>query len=313
MTRTTSTSRASSARPQRTTASADTRSPKGSPKRSPKSTKKSSTRKAKKGWRTAASSDPHDLYELSVQNVEFECDFIDRAWKAHRGRIATSIREDFCGTFAASVEWVARRPKNTAVAVDLDPYVLAWGRARNLPKLSEKQRTRLVLHEADVMSVATSKVETVVAMNFSYYLFKTREKLLAYFRRVHASLVADGLFILDAYGGSESFKELQEERNLDGFTYVWDQHLYNPITGDVINHIHFRFPDGSELKRAFTYDWRLWTLPELQEALREVGFRAVTVYWEGTNHSTGEGNGRFRPSRRGEACEGWIAYLVAER
>jgi hypothetical protein len=39
----------------------------------------------------------------------------------------------------------------------------------------------------------------------------------------------------------------------------------------------------------------------------------VTVYWEGTNHKTGEGNGVFKPSRRGEACAGWIAYLVAEK
>lgn len=279
-------------------------------KRSPKPKARS---KPKRAWRTAATSDRHELYELSVQNVEFEVDFIDRAWRAHRGRLASTLREDFCGTFAAAVEWVARRPSNIAVAIDLDRSVLAWGRERNLVKLPKSEWERIDIRNEDVMKPRMEKVDCVVAMNFSYYLFKRREQLLAYFRSVHSGLVKDGLFILDAYGGSDSFRELEEERHLDGFTYVWDQNQYNPITGDVLNHIHFRFPDGTEMRKAFTYQWRLWTLAEIQEALREVGFRSTTVYWEGTDHKTGEGNGKFRPSKRGEACEGWIAYIVAER
>ncbi|MDZ4752980.1 MAG: class I SAM-dependent methyltransferase [Phycisphaerae bacterium] len=298
--------------PTRPRSAGKTTSPRAQRASKPAKAAKPSKSGARRGWRTAATSDPHELYELSVQNVEFECDFIDRVWKAHRGRVARSLREDFCGTFAASVEWITRRPTNVAIGVDLDPYVLAWGRSYNLPRLPERDRARLEIREADVMTVRTPQVDCVVAMNFSYYLFKKREQLLAYFRRVHAALVKDGLFVLDSYGGSDSFREIEEERNLDGFTYVWDQNLYNPVTGDVVNYIHFRFPDGTELSRAFTYEWRLWTLPEIQEALLEVGFKKITVYWEGTNHTTGEGNGRFRPSRRGEACEGWIAYLVAE-
>lgn len=270
-------------------------------------------RGAKRRWRTASTSDRHELYELSVQNVEFEVDFIDRAWRSHRRRLASTLREDFCGTFAASVEWVARRPSNIAMAIDLDADVLEWGRRRNLPKLPEAEHERLDIRNENVLDRRIEKVDCVVAMNFSYYIFKKRAELLDYFRRVHGSLVKDGLFILDAYGGSDSFREVEEERHLDGFTYVWDQNHYNPITGDVVNHIHFRFPDGSQMRKAFTYRWRLWTLAEIQETLLEAGFRSTTVYWEGTNHRTGEGNGKFRPSSRGEACEGWIAYIVAER
>ncbi|MFO0828208.1 MAG: class I SAM-dependent methyltransferase [Phycisphaerales bacterium] len=269
-------------------------------------------KRPKQGWRTAATSDPHELYELAVQNVESECAFIDRVMKSHRGRVATSLREDFCGTFAASVGWVQRRRKNVAIAVDLDPKVLAWGRRRNLVKLGPDERPRLDIRNDDVMKVRTPPVDVVAAWNFSYFLFKRREQLLAYFRRAHDSLAKDGLLIIDAYGGSDAFAETRESRDLDGFTYVWDQHSYNPISGEVVNYIDFEFPDGTALRRAFKYEWRLWTLPELQECLRESGFRSVTVYWEGTNHATGEGNGVFRPTRKGEACEGWIAYLVAE-
>ncbi|MFZ9690285.1 MAG: hypothetical protein ACO3DS_10665, partial [Phycisphaerales bacterium] len=53
-------------------------------------------------------------------------------------------------------------------------------------------------------------------------------------------------------------------------------------------------------------------LPELQELLVEAGFRDPVVHWEGTAKD-GSGDGVFTPSRRGEACEAWIAYISAWR
>ena len=73
------------------------------------------------------------------------------------------------------------------------------------------------------------------------------------------------------------------------------------------------FPDGTKLRKAFTYDWRLWTIPEIRECLADAGFRRSHVYWEGTDHATGEGDGTFRRTTVGEACGGWIAYIAAER
>ncbi len=271
---------------------------------------KKTTRKRPR--RTARNSDRHELYELSVQNTEAECDFIDKVWKERRRRLARHLREDFCGTAASSVEWVRRRPDNTAIGVDIDPAVLAWAESRFLQRLTPEQRKRISLRLGDVRTIRTRKVETVLAMNFSYYLLKSRDDMRAYFKRVRSALVDDGIFFLDAYGGYDAFRELQEKRRVDGFVYVWDQHSYDPITGEAVNYIHFRFPDGSQMKRAFGYHWRLWTLPEIREILAEAGFSRVTVYWEGTDPRTGKGNDEFRPAVRGDADPGWIAYLVAE-
>ena len=105
---------------------------------------------------------------------------------------------------------------------------------------------------------------------------------------------------------------MKEKTKYDNFTYVWDQHTYYPVTGEMKCRIHFKFPDGSRLKNAFRYEWRLWTLPEIRELLLEAGFRRSTVYWEGTDED-GEGNGEFKPEQRGEADAGWIAYIVAEK
>ena len=274
--------------------------------------KKKSKKKIAEHWRTAKDSDRHELYELSVQNVESEIDFVDKVWKELRGRTASRLREDFCGTFASSAEWITRRDENTAIGVDLDEEVVQWGRDHTLPKLDDPQQDRIEVILDDVLKVQCAKVETLLAMNFSYYLFKTRESLRAYFQSAYAALDDDGILICDSYGGSESFTEMEEERDLDGFTYVWDQSYYSPISGDVVNHIHFRFPDKTEMREAFTYEWRLWTLPEIKELMLEAGFSKVTVWWEGTDED-GDGDGEFTADEVGEACEGWIAYLTAEK
>jgi SAM-dependent methyltransferase len=155
-------------------------------------------------------------------------------------------------------------------------------------------------------------VDVIAALNFSYWVFRERRSLRDYFRTVHRALRPRGMLFLDAFGGYEAFKVLKERRRERRFTYVWEQAEYLPVTGDLRCHIHFRFPDGSRLERAFTYDWRLWTLPEIRELLAEAGFRSSTVYWEGDD-GDGGGNGEFRPDPRGEAEAGWIAYVVAEK
>ncbi len=117
---------------------------------------------------------------------------------------------------------------------------------------------------------------------------------------------------MDAFGGYESFKEIKEKRKFKGFKYTWEHASYNPINGDILCHIHFSFPDGSKLKKAFTYDWRMWTLPELQELLIEAVFSRVQVYWEASDEDTGEGNGKYFPATVGEADPGCVCFLVAE-
>lgn len=266
--------------------------------------------KSRRPRRTAATSDRHELYELSVQAPENEVRFIDKVWRKVRGRKAESFREDFAGTMYLASTWVRHRKENTAIAVDLDDEVQSWGMRRHIDPLPEEARRRVDVRLEDVRTVKCPRVDCIGAFNFSYYLFKTRPELIAYFKAARRGLKADGIFLLDAYGGSESFEEGEEDRPLKGFTYVWDTGRYNPITGDVVTRIHFRFPDGSEIDSAFVYEWRLWTLPEIQECLREAGFGTVEVWWEGTTKD-GEGDGKFKPTREGDACQGWIAYLVA--
>jgi cyclopropane fatty-acyl-phospholipid synthase-like methyltransferase len=260
----------------------------------------------------AAKADRHVLYEDSVQCVEAEIDFIDEAFKTLRNRKAWLLREDFCGTANTSCEWVRRRKRNRAIGVDLDQEVQQWGRKHHLAKLGQR-REHVTLLNQDVLQVKTEPVDIVLAMNFSYWIFKQRALLRRYFQSVYDSLAEDGVFFLDAYGGSDAYKEMRERTKYDDFTYTWDQASFDPISGEMMCKIHFSFPDGSRMKNAFTYDWRLWTLPEIREILLEVGFERVTVYWQGDDEDSDEGNGEFEPAERGEADEAWIVYISAEK
>jgi len=261
----------------------------------------------------ADTADRHEYYEKAVQCVESEIDMIDETFESLRGRKAMTLREDFCGTGNTSCEWVRRRKNNTAVGLDLDQEVLDWGMANKVSKLKPEQRKRIALLRQDVLEANCDPVDIILAMNFSYQLFKKRDQLREYFRRARSGLADEGMLFIDAYGGYESWKEIREKTKYDDFTYYWHQKKFNPITGEMLCHIHFRFKDKSWMKKAFTYDWRLWTLPELQEILLEAGFSKVQVYWEGTDEETGEGSGEYYPTSEGEDDPSWIVYIACEK
>ncbi len=272
------------------------------------------TTRGKRSRYTAATADRHVLYGIAVQDVESEIDFIDETYRELRGKRAGRLREDFCGTANTACEWVRRRPGNLAVGVDLCAETLAWAEEHNLARLTPAQRKRVTLLNRDVRHPGPKgqRMDAVLAMNFSYWTFNTRDAMRGYFESVRTSLAPGGIFFLDFYGGSDAHKEMREKRDCGGFTYIWDQAKYDPISGAMTCHIHFHFPDGSKMKRAFTYHWRLWTLPEIRELLREAGFSRVTVYWEEADDD-GEGTGEFYPADEGEADYAFICYVVAER
>ena len=271
-----------------------------------------SAKPARKKPTMAETADIHELYEQSVQNVENEIEFLQTTFQQIRGRPGYLFREDFCGTASASCQWVRQGAEHKAIGVDIDPSVLEWGRKNRVAKLPPEDQARVSLLESDVLTVETPKVDLMAAFNFSYWIFEERATMLRYMRRCFDALKDDGVLFMDMFGGPESFEETREKTKHDGFTYIWDQAEFHPVTNHMRCHIHFKFPDGSKLKKAFTYEWRLYTAPELRDLLLEAGFSKVTVYWEGEDED-GEGNGEFTPEADGEADLAWIAYIVAEK
>jgi hypothetical protein len=262
----------------------------------------------------AETADRHVLYELAVQTADLECVFIDRTFRELRGRAPRAIKEDFAGTCNLACEWVRSDAKNSAVAVDLDQDVLAWGDTRHVAGLNDAQRQRLEVRHGNVLTEGGQDLDALIAFNFSYWVFKTRAELVSYFKFARTQLADDGVLFLDCFGGYEAQKEMKERREIDGeddFEYVWDQAAFNPITHDYTCHIHFRFQDGSRMKEAFTYHWRLWMVPEIRELLAEAGFARTLVYWQGWDEDEEEGSDEYEVVEDGDADPGWVCYIVA--
>lgn len=258
---------------------------------------------------TARTADKHLLYQRSVQEPASEISFCNRIFKKAYGYRPLSLREDFCGTALLSTAWVNSDTKRTATGIDFDASVLAWGRTHNLKPLGDESK-RIQLLRQDVREQVPGKFDVAMAFNFSYFTFKARADMKRYFQSVRRSLKTKGMFLLDHYGGPETQEDLIEETRHKDFIYMWEQGVYNPIDGSVTNHIHFRFRDGSMLRKAFSYEWRLWHLMELKDLLIESGFKHVDVYWEGEDDEGG-GNGIFRVRSKAPNDPCWNAYLVA--
>ena len=276
------------------TARSRSRATRKSSPRPPRAPQKKPAKKPRPKPLTARTADRHVLYQLSVQAPETDARFYDRWFRKYAGRPLRLLREDFCGTAVLACHHVKRHPENRAIGVDLHWPTLAWGRIHNVrPQLDAAQQRRLRLVHADVRAVRTPKVDAVVALNFSYAVFQTRADLLAYLRVAFASLRPGGVLFADAWGGPDVLLAKTDRHRRAGFVYEWEQRAFDPVTHRVQCAIHFAFPDGSRMRDAFVYDWRLWTLPELRELFAEAGFAYVQVLWESTDHRTGTGSGTF--------------------
>ena len=256
----------------------------------------------------ASIADRHELYELAVQCAEAEVDFVDDEFESLRGRKARFLKEDFCGSAQVCSEWVARRRSNQAIGVDLDNDVMTWGADRHISSLKAGQKKRIRLVCENVLTQSSLGQDIILAMNFSYWIFKQRSVLKKYFKQALQNLSPDGVFFLDCFGGSDSYRVIKEKTDIGDFKYIWDQASYNAVTGDFQCYIHFQFPDRSKIQKAFSYDWRLWSLPEIQEILLESGFSDVRVYTQPANDNASED---MVPVTQIDPDLAWIAYIAA--
>ena len=72
-------------------------------------------------------------------------------------------------------------------------------------------------------------------------------------------------------------------------------------------YIHFKFADGSKMKKAFEYHWRFWTIPEVKEMLAEAGFRKSLVYWD---IAPEDEEAEWKAVNKAPNDDSWLCYIV---
>lgn len=257
--------------------------------------------------------DKHDLYELCVQST---ADLVPLIAAIHGGA-PCSLAEDFAGTAALSHAWVESHPHRSAIAVDLDADALA----------KHGQNGCIAKHAADVRTIA-DPADVLFVGNFSIGYLHTRAELLAYLRHARSRLPTDGAFICDTYGGESTFLTGHVHRphpipkSLDGIggricRYTWEQRKADPLTGMVTDVIHFRIEDAGviteEFDDAFVYEWRLWSVPELRDAMMEAGFASTQVYAKLADAVDAEGNAYAEPVTDTDDLDDSFIVLVVGR
>lgn len=222
--------------------------------------------------------DRHDLYERTVQSPGRVVEFL----RAIHGRDPRALGEDFSGTAAVSRAWVRLVPGGSAVAVDLDLSLLE--RASGPEGIRGLEVVRGDVREAG--GAARSPCDAIFVGNFSIGEIRERGDLVRYLERSRRRLNAGGIFVCDTYGGPSSLRVGAVERSHwieggDRIRYVWEQREVDRETGRVVNAMHFRIEREGEiveaLEDAFVYRWRLWSVPELRDALQEAGFGCTEV------------------------------------
>lgn len=217
--------------------------------------------------------DRHELYERAVQSPSMQARFL-RALLGPVQRNIITLGEDFSAAGAIARAFLALSPEHRAVCVDLDPVAL--GRLAEM--LDPSLLSALTIRNRDVAE-ARDPVDILAALNFSLCEIHNRPGLVAYLRNARQRLNPGGLFIADLYGGMDAMSVGESEEELPGgVRYVWEQRKADPLTGRVVNAMHFHLPTGPTLRDAFVYHWRLWTVPELRDAMTEAGFQTLEVH-----------------------------------
>ena len=251
-------------------------------------------------------------YQQSVQEPDHEIEVFDQIYREAFKSKALILREDFCGTFAVSCEWVKSDKYRKALGIDICPDTLQWGVENNLGKLKPKVAERVEVLEQDVRTKTTPQVDILAAQNFSFWIFKTREEVVNYFRIAYENLNHKGIMIMDMMGGKECYaSDVTDKRTIvkgkKGFKYHWEQAYFNPVNADCSFYIHFKFGDGSKIEKAFEYHWRFWTIAEVREMLAEAGFSKSLVYWDVADEDE---DADWQSVDEAPNDDSWLSYVV---
>jgi SAM-dependent methyltransferase len=275
-----------------------------------------------------------ELYRWAVQDPETHAAVLTQMYLRLRDGCRPSVlREDFSGTSAESVAWVAAEAGRTAVAIDQDRATMAWARQRAARLLGdEADRVRFV--EADVLTVEPPRVsaaDVISVLNFSILYFHQREQLAQYLQHAQRCLAPGGILVTNVFGGPGALRTRIDRRRVEPvsksanepapppFEYRWEQRGYNAVSGRIDCRIHFTVDSAqdhtacADIEDAFRYDWRLWTIPELVELMHEANFADVQVWRHTYDPSKGADGVMFGPVDRIENEDTWLAYVIGLR
>uniref|UniRef100_A0A0D3EWI0 Uncharacterized protein n=1 Tax=Oryza barthii TaxID=65489 RepID=A0A0D3EWI0_9ORYZ len=162
--------------------------------------------------------------------------------------------------------------------------------------------------------------DIICAFNYSCCCLHRRKDLVLYFRHAFNALSKrGGIFVMDVYGGTSSERKLRLQRRFPSFTYFWEQEEFDIISHQTRISLHFQAGKKQMLRHAFTYHWRLWSIPEIKDCLEEAGFKSIHVWIREMPNTQSSGNAKEYNANRDvkyeelqhfNQADAWNAYVV---
>ncbi|KAK6119867.1 hypothetical protein DH2020_046392 [Rehmannia glutinosa] len=187
---------------------------------------------------------------------------------------------------------------------------------------SELQGSPKAVHDTkSLKDVQLPARDIVCAFNYSCCCLHNRKDLILYFKHaLNALSRKGGIFVMDLYGGTSSEGALRLQRRFSNFTYTWEQAEFDIIQRKTRISLHFNLhKQHRKIRHAFSYSWRLWSLPEVKDCLEEAGFRSVH-FWirnmpdsEQIRRTDGFSAGRdvkYEEATSFQQQDSWNAYIV---
>ncbi len=113
-------------------------------------------------------------------------------------------------------------------------------------------------------------------MNYSHFLLVKRFQLVKYFSNVITNLNSRGIFIIDLFGGSHIFEDHKYDKSCS------DVYQFTGSNINILNNISkcaLNFKEKkNKYRNLFNYNFRVYSIIELIEALEEVGFNYFKLY-----------------------------------
>nr|CAD1838557.1 unnamed protein product [Ananas comosus var. bracteatus] len=303
-------------------------------------------REEEEQWRVEGSPSKFHLYQISVQSPKGDISYLQKFFLMYvGGRFPLHLQEDFCGTALLSVEWLRSDPRRTAVGLDLDLEALNWclennpSRACLVKHKVEDLVNGVILDEKDDLSKfvdpaaptnSTSATivgavlpnrDIVCAFNYSCCCLQKRRDLVLYFKHALEALSKNGgIFVMDLYGGTSSERKLRLQRRFSNFTVIYlEQAEFDVVHRRTRISLHFHLGRKKALRHAFSYDWRLWSLPEIKDCLEEAGFKSIHIWIrkmpntqevENTEEYNAGADIKYEEFSSFQQQDAWNAYIV---
>lgn len=273
---------------------------------------------------------PLELYRWAVQDPETHAVLLrimfDRLGTEGPARI---LREDFAGTAADSVAWVALKADRQATAIDRDPDTVQWARDRANRLLGERATlVRLLCRDVFDVEIRTESppADIVSVLNFSIMYMHDVAALDRYLRIARAGLRPGGIFVCNLFGGPGISKahthrtrimpraRLSAEPAPPAFDYTWEVRSIDRERSIADCRMHFRLDCAADecssctYQDAFTYAFRLWSPRELCSALMAAGFTSAHI-WQHTVQSGQPVLCPLEPAQL-ERQSAWTIYLI---